>query len=37
MRVRSALGPFVYVTGVPDYLVHTRGKPLSLAAQAFKD
>jgi LysR family glycine cleavage system transcriptional activator len=31
------LGPFVYVTGFSDYLVHTRGKPLSLAAQAFKD
>jgi LysR family transcriptional regulator, glycine cleavage system transcriptional activator len=31
------LGPFVYITGLSDYLVHTRGKPLSPASQVFKD
>jgi DNA-binding transcriptional LysR family regulator len=31
------LGNFVWNTGLADYLVQVRGKPLSVAAQTFKD
>lgn len=31
------LGPFTYRTGRADYLVHSSSKPLTAAAQAFKD
>lgn len=31
------LGNFVWNTGLSDYLVHVRNRPLSIAAQTFKD